>query len=888
MKRNARLFRILTGLLTLALAAPAAGQSLYKVSAGEKASRASVIVEGKVVGQQAFWNDAHTMIFTANQVEVYKIFKGSLQKDTIEVITVGGTVGDFCIQASHQLSLETGDLGVFYCHDSYTPLPARFSGRQAFDVYSSSQGFLQYDLARKTASAPFERYDDITRELYPALHRQTGQPVRIRNRRFQLEELQPARPGEVINHSELAPVISSFDPLTVDAGALEDPDNNILTIRGADFGTGSGEAAVLFSDADNGTGTFYTIGYDNKHVISWTNTEIRLRVPTRAGSGTFRVRDHTGATASSPSPLDIRYSVLTGEFGTQGFKQFNLVNYNGNGGYSIKYSVNTANNGVNINTSPAKTTFQRALNTWKETTGVNFAEAGTTNLQVVDAYDGENIIMFDNGGKGSAPLAAGILATCISGASVCGSTGNAAYKTGFDIVLRNEGFSQGSTALTFGPCPPYSSNTAAVDLETVLLHELGHALNLGHIIAPLEGFGGGTSSPAKVMHYSVTMNQRRISLDHAAKLGAEYLLTPRGNTYGGCLLTAPQEMSLLEKIAESKDECPADFPIAPTPMFATANFDLVHATSNKFVDPAYNQMRVDGSGTSVTNTAYYPLRTNAAGGALSIEVMNYTTEPEAIAGCTPGSAGVEVSGVKLAIYELPACPAGGAFPLPVAALSFNADGSLPVISGLAANTSYLLVADGVQNTKAAFDLKFSGPALVSRISLEGNIVNLFNHLSWKIDTAFDVSTLSLERSADGISFTELLAISMSAQDEGIYTDELPLAGNNYYRLVLTEKNGSIQYSEVLLISRSDQLTLRIYPNPATQTLHVQVLNPPAGRYGISLHNSLGQRVIMREVTINGSDLMEMLSVSKLSRGIYYLTVYGQDGKRIRSATVKLK
>ncbi len=887
MRRNARLFRIVTGLVFLALTTPVAGQSLYKVSAEEKVSRASVIVEGKVVGQNAFWNDAHTMIFTANQVEVYKIFKGTVQKDTIAVITVGGTVGDYSIQASHQLSLETGDLGVFFCHDSYTKLPARYGGKEAFDVYSSSQGFLQYDLSRKTASAPFVRYDNIVTGLYPDLNRQTGQPVRIRNREFDLEELQPVRQGEVISNSELVPVVGSFDPVTVDAGALDDPDNNILTIKGVDFGTGSGSAAVLFSDADAGTGNFYTIPYDNKHVISWTNTEIKLRVPTRAGSGTFRVRDNAGATGSSPVPLDVRYSVLTGEFGTQGFKQFNLVNSNGSGGYNIKYSVSTANNGVNINTSPAKTTFQRALTTWTEATGVNFVEAGTTNLQVVDTYDGENIVMFDNGGKGSPPLAAGILATCISGASVCGSSGNSAFKSGFDIVLRNEGFSLGSTPFTFGPCPPYSSNTSEVDLETVLLHELGHALNLGHIIAPLEGSGAGTSSPAKVMHYSVTMNQRRISLDYSAKIGAEYLLTPRGNTYGSCL-AAPQEMSLLERIVENKDECPVSFPAVPTPMFATASFDLVHATSNKFVDPAYNQMIPGGGGTSITNTVYYPIRTNAKSGALSIEVMNYSTEPEAVAACTPGSAGVEVTGVRLTVYKLSACPAGAAFPTPVAALSFNADGVLVPVNNLEANTGYLLVANGIQNTKAVFDLKFSGPALVSQISLEGNISDLFNLLSWKVDTAFDVSTMSLERSADGISFNELVQIGTHDQDEGVYTDEFPLAGNNYYRIVLTDKNGLIQYSPVLLLSRSDQLTLRIYPNPATQTLNVQLFNPPSGRYAITLYSSLGQRLIEREVVVTGNDLKETLAVNNLPRGIYHLTVYGQDGKRIRSATVRLK
>ncbi len=223
--------------------------------------------------------------------------------------------------------------------------------------------------------------------------------------------------------------------------------------------------------------------------------KLRYRAPRQAGSGLIRVRDASGTITTSAATLNVPYSILANDFGgSGGVKQLNLANNNGSGGYTIKYSINTANSGVNIDASPAKATFQRALNTWKQGVGVNFIEGGTTNIQSVNLDDGENVIMFDNDAANDqesgvpVPMPVGVLATCYTGFGKCsGSSSEEAYESGFDIVIRNMGFSSGTTSFTFGPCPPLNATSPQVDLESVLLHELGHAISLGHII---DGFQG--------------------------------------------------------------------------------------------------------------------------------------------------------------------------------------------------------------------------------------------------------------------------------------------------------------------------------------------------------------------------------------------------------------
>src|SRR5690606_10192702 len=135
---------------------------------------------------------------------------------------------------------------------------------------------------------------------------------------------------------------------TVHGGALLDPTNNVLTIKGSGFGTPSGQAAVLFGHADYAAGSqFVTIGYDHEFILSWSDTEIKVRVPTQAATGAFRVRDNAGAVTNSPTALTVFYTILTAEFGgAYGIKQYNLGNLNTSGGYNVVYSTSTANNGL--------------------------------------------------------------------------------------------------------------------------------------------------------------------------------------------------------------------------------------------------------------------------------------------------------------------------------------------------------------------------------------------------------------------------------------------------------------------------------------------------------------------------------------------------------------
>ncbi|WP_170172751.1 T9SS type A sorting domain-containing protein [Hymenobacter rigui] len=448
---------------------------LEPVPLAQRVAQATLIVEARVESTHS--QDTGPHILTFNELEVFKVFKGTMPAGVLSVVTAGGTVGLRREEVSNEPGFSLGEQGIFMLQ----PNPVQSAN---YRLTAGPQGLIRYNLATVTAADPFRRYASITQEVYPALEQVVGRAYTAIHPNSTLETRlsQSARPGATAG-------ITGFSPATVTAGT-----GTVLTISGSGFGASQGTSTVGFANANNGGSSSVTpLAVD---YLSWSDSEIRVRVPAastgNAGpAGTGKVEVTVGGSATlSTDVLTVNYALSNVLYQDAAY-QVAMVGNNGAGGYTLTYNENFAAN------TAAKASFERALTTWRNGVGANRIIAPTTTaINSNVANDNVNVVSFDD----ATELSAGVLGVTYSYYSGCISGGTVSWiLTGTDYIF------DGERNWQFGPAAPTGGQ---FDFESVVLHEQGHGIQLGHII-----------KPGAVMHYAIAANTQNRVLNTTTEVG---------------------------------------------------------------------------------------------------------------------------------------------------------------------------------------------------------------------------------------------------------------------------------------------------------------------------------------------------------------------------------
>lgn len=436
------------------------------VSLSQRTSQSTLVIEGKVLNRQSFWNVQHDQIFTSNLIEVYKSFKGTAPA-YLEVITEGGTVGASRHVIEPSLELAVGDAGIFTLNANTQP--AQF-GKPVYEAYAAGQGFIRYNIAGNFATEPFHKYPGASASIYNTIQQYTGTGYTT----VKSTNLFAQNSGQGLSVQNVA-AITSFSPTNITAGTF-----SVLTINGSGFGTTTG--TVSFSNADNGGATF--INAAPAQIVSWTNSQIQVQVPTKtsicgtAGTGVIQVNG-----VSSSQTLTVNYGHLNVDYSNAIYNTQHIGQTSG--GYTWTYNSSFITNG------PAKAAFERSFGTWRCSTYINWQLSASTTTIAAAANDGVNVVTFQTG------LPAGVLGRCTSYWSGCGSGATMKWFVNeLDIAFAP---SPGGLSWQYGPAAPTSSQ---YDFESVTVHELGHGHQLSHVI-----------NTSDLMHYALSNGQSKRSLN---------------------------------------------------------------------------------------------------------------------------------------------------------------------------------------------------------------------------------------------------------------------------------------------------------------------------------------------------------------------------------------
>lgn len=152
-------------------------------------------------------------------------------------------------------------------------------------------------------------------------------------------------------------------------------------------------------------------------------------------------------------------------------------------------------------------------------------------------------------------------------------------------------------------------------------------------------------------------------------------------------------------------------------------------------------------------------------------------------------------------------------------------------------------------------------------------------IDWSMVNENNVKGYTVERSADGKTFTALTAVNAKANDNSTVsydaTDANPLSGMNYYRIKATDVNGKITYSAIVRIKTNDtKATVTVYPNPVKgEQLNIQLNGLSKGTYSVRLYNNLGQEVYGGNLQVTQTAMSQTLNIAALKvTGVYTLRI----------------
>lgn len=224
------------------------------------------------------------------------------------------------------------------------------------------------------------------------------------------------------------------------------------------------------------------------------------------------------------------------------------------------------------------------------------------------------------------------------------------------------------------------------------------------------------------------------------------------------------------------------------------------------------------------------------------------------------------------------------------------------------NTNSLIVRLGatttgsVSNANRMYSVWFKNFAYIAPISTLPVKLTAFTaslakekvNLKWETASEINVSHFQLERSTDGVNFSQAaMVFSYGAADTKAnytYSDnvaffQVPVV---YYRLRSVDIDGKSDISETRIIrlskDQANSISLLTYPNPVMNELRVTVPNNWQNKQTVfELFNANGQIACRKATT--GSNQTETINTSNLAPGFYVVRV-SCDGQTAQQKIVK--
>jgi hypothetical protein len=172
----------------------------------------------------------------------------------------------------------------------------------------------------------------------------------------------------------------------------------------------------------------------------------------------------------------------------------------------------------------------------------------------------------------------------------------------------------------------------------------------------------------------------------------------------------------------------------------------------------------------------------------------------------------------------------------------------------------------------------SVPLPVELLEFNGESKGIFNYVYWRAASETNLHHYDLESSSDGLSFSAIAQKAASGttdhQTSYSYDDDAYYSPMTYYRLKMTDLDQGYRYSNIISIENQAQETsvVNVFPNPASNEVHVQINAPGQGNALIKLTDMLGKVLVYKQISLSHSMETTTINTAGFAEGSYIISV----------------
>lgn len=174
----------------------------------------------------------------------------------------------------------------------------------------------------------------------------------------------------------------------------------------------------------------------------------------------------------------------------------------------------------------------------------------------------------------------------------------------------------------------------------------------------------------------------------------------------------------------------------------------------------------------------------------------------------------------------------------------------------------------------------SGIALPLRlVSFTGTPHNGYNDLEWKTVNETHAASFLIERSADATDYRVIGTVKAEQlyEEQRYHYQDATISGTRqYYRLRMTDEDGSSRYSNVVAINNGNNAAaITVSPVPFNTYLDVNINAAEADEVWLSLVDARGRIVLRQKTSLNkGNNAIVLYDLKTLAQGTYFLKISG--------------